>query len=457
MPKLLLPTILCVCAWVPASAQLPTGMEETQPFAKILQFKLLPTTGNLLPVNPAGHRLAATPSLLPVGPVSLLGPVTIKVFNGYAGRDLSNVILEWEVLVNGMGRQKGKIPALMIAAKHSAPVHLPVRVNIGTNDEVLLNIAYKTKKAEAAILSGFLLAKEQLPVKGGYANDMVVRPDGELTFKDESGFFTISSPGMSVNLNKQTGWLQHYEVKGTVLLEDNDTLGLRADFWGEPAGNDSSANQAIRIWQLATKNPRLQLFSTSTGTNFAIVNADYDLPGTFCSLHVRYSINSKGEMLVEQRMDTDTTHTDSTNTQPKLPRFGMQWFLSPGFDSVSYYGKGPDEDPESVKVNPTANHPPLGIYKQAVELAGSNPNVPSRERAPQTSVRWWKITDRQGKGIMILGDSALLTMNATPYFNGETEPHAQTRLTIEYPHTGGEGLLPYRSYRYAYKIVPVVP
>ncbi|HEX9509235.1 MAG TPA: glycoside hydrolase family 2 TIM barrel-domain containing protein [Puia sp.] len=422
---------------------------------------------------------------------NLVGPgrsPAIRVFNDYFFKDLSNVTLEWELLVNGMPGSKGTIAELSIAPQQFKDFRLPVKIPAGAGDEVFLNIRYTLKKQEPLLPAGTIIAGEQLLLKEGKTADLSVTPKGELSFKDEDGVFTISCPAAGVNLrfNKQTGWLQQYTLKGAALLDD--TLGLKVNFWRAPTDRDYAAGlpRQLSAWQRSTKEPRLQLFSTSTASDLVIVRADYTLPETFCNLHIRYTINARGEILTDQVLEVDTTlnapgpgATPTKDTMgkagPMLPRFGMQWILPAGFDSIAYYGCGPQENYSDRNYSAQK-----GIYGQTVQDQFF-PYVRPQETGTKTGIRWWKIMDRQGKGLLITADSALLSMSALHYFDsdlddgdskqqrhaGDLRPRPQTQLSIDRRQMGVGGIdtwgsitlppyrLPYGNYHLTYKVTPI--
>jgi beta-galactosidase len=284
---------------------------------------------------------------------------------------------------------------------------------------------------------GPVIAEAQLLLKASTGNDLVIRPAGELSFTDTNDIFTIQSPAIHLEFNKQTGWLQRYTVKGAVLLDD--TAGLRSVFW-LPGGDSAEP------WLEATRDPRLQLFSTSTGSEMVIVRAEYTLPPTSCLMHLSYTVNALGEVGIEQSLESD-----STQKGWPLPCFGMQWALPAGFDSIAYYGLGVRQ-PDSVR--PAATR--IGIYRQLLS-APPSPDTHSRGMTTATAIRWWKITGPGHSGLLITADSSL--------FNGSALHASPILLNIYYrqPATASAfddapGLsfhLPYGNYRYGYKVTPV--
>lgn len=424
-----------------------------------------------LPVTPAVGEIkqAYQPVVtsLPAGSMPLPG-IAIRIFNDHSFRDLSHLSLEWKVLVNGVPGQRGIVPVLNVGAQQSGVVRLPVRIPAGAG-EVLLDLAYRLRKAEGLLPAGHIVALDQLTLRQTYAGDIAVHPAGELTFTDEGGTFTISAPatGLHVQFNKQSGWLQHYVVGDRSLLED--TLGLSANFWRAPTIRDYAAGlpQQLNAWKTATREPKLQLFSTSTATDIVVVRADYFLPETFCALHVHYTINAKGEMQVEQILEIDSAQLSSAGgafTYPMLPRFGMRWFLPAGYDSVVYYGRGPQENYADRCRGAFA-----GIYRQSVDQLFF-PYTPPQECGTRTGIRWWKLIDQQGHGLQLTADSTLLSVSALHYYdadldNGDSlpqrpagilKPRPQTQLNIDFRQMGVNGSyqLPYGNYHYIYKVTP---
>jgi hypothetical protein len=98
----------------------------------------------------------------------------------------------------------------------------------------------------------------------------------------------------------------------------------------------------------------------------------------------------------------------------------MYWRLPAGFDSVSAYGRQPD--------NPAPACYRLGI-------TGTN---------TCDSIRWLSITRPDRKGLLFTADSTLLNIHLQP---------SSPRVYIDAPAPAGP--LPYADYRYAYRISPL--
>jgi len=335
-----------------------------------------------------------------------VSPLTLRILNDSGLRDYANIVLDWELRANGLIRQKGSLGNLPILPHRPAVIRLPVRVPSATAEELFLGLHYRYRNKKQ-------ITDQQLLLKPWTGSQIPIKPTGELSFTDSNSLFTILSPIARLRFDKQTGWLQSYEVRDHRLVEDSP--GLKSRFWLEPEDPgylvDSAAASAS--WKEAGHAPRLQLFSTSTGSQLVIVRAEYTLPETSCLLHLSYTINAAGEMQVEQSMEADSTKQG----QP-LPCFGMYWLLPAGFDSVAVYG-------------------------------GSV--TPFRENSAYSTrtysgVRWCTITGSDGRGLRFTADSTLLSINTR-----STNP----RLIIDNPSQPYH--LPYGNYRYTYKVSPVLP
>ncbi len=397
--------------------------------------------------------------------------------------------------VNGSLRQKGATGSLSVAPHHTSLVHLPARLPGGDSNEIFLRLrclrvplpssgAVKTRVAgERPKISPTLpvvLLEEQLLVQTPAGNTPEVRPDGDLSFTDMNDTFTIHSPLIHIEFNKQTGWLQRYESAGAVLL--TDTPVLKSNFW-RPFGRQrlaaSDAGDTGDIaWQEASLYPHLQLFSTSTGNTMIIVRAEYTLPPTSCLLHVSYTINAKGEMLVGQQLEADSTQKGEV-----LPCFGMRWLLPATYDSIEYYGPGRKKDALSPDAfasdfaGPDAavddSAPPrdsirlqapwVGIYHDTVGDP-SSPASHQRNQSMITAIRWIRITGPDGSGLLITADSTLLNAGAIPSAGMmTTTPSVLLRIDSRQPAAPGipgdnrqlSYRLPYGNYRCTYKVSPI--
>jgi beta-galactosidase len=83
---------------------------------------------------------------------------------------------------------------------------------------------------------------------------------------------------------------------------------------------------------------------------------------------------------------------------PELPRFGMRMELPPGFNHLSYYGRGPWENYNDRN---TASF--VGLYADSVQNQFTWNYIRPQENGYKTDVRWLTLTNNNGAGLMVQG------------------------------------------------------
>jgi beta-galactosidase len=365
-------------------------------------------------------------SLAPKTPAST--PITLRLLNPSA-IPIKNILLEWSLQSNGAITKKGKTHIPTLAPNQPTLVRLPLRLPDDSAGESFLHLRYTSTTT--------LLGEQQLLLKP-YQPQLTIPPAGEITLSDENDIFTIHSPTIRISFNRQTGWLVHYEIRGKNLLDD--TPGLRSNFWW-PGYNDSANYTPDSGWLAATREPHLQVFSNTTSPQLIIIRTEYTLPATASLLHLSYSINARGEMLITQQVEPDSTQPPAR--QWPLPCFGMQWILPAGYDSITGYGPLPSTW--------------IGIFHDRPTLSPTS-DPTSRATATRTEIRWWTITDINGNGLQFIADTPLLNESALRSFDADS-----IRISIDRPAPALPAsqprwptLLPMGNYRYTYKVKPLL-
>jgi hypothetical protein len=291
----------------------------------------------------------------PIRTTLLPNPGNIRVINDSLKKNYTNITLDWRLLVNGLIRQKGRIPGLQLIPGRPRLLHLPLNPP-APGEEALIQLTWRGITPARQVL-----CTQTLPWKS-WGGDLNIPVTGELSFADSNDVFTISSPTLNLSFDKETGWIRWYSTGQDTLIADS--TGLRPRL---------------------SAQPHLQLFSTSTGSQMVIVRTEYTVPDLSCLLHLSYTINASGTLLVEQVLETDTSRQDSLPHH--LTRFGMDWAAPPAADSLSWYGfTGEDNADTLPSIHSTSSATP----------------------AIATKVRWWSIRDHAGKGFRLSADSNLL-------------------------------------------------
>ncbi len=186
------------------------------------------------------------------------------------------------------------------------------------------------------------------------------------------------------------------------------------NFWRAPVDNDCGNQMQARYgqWKLASmylrkdeeakENPSLERKEHS-----AVITYYYKMPTTpesRCSLS--YEVFGDGTVTV-------TMHYDPVKELGDMPEFGVLFKFNADFENLEWYGDGPAETYADRR-----HGAKLGIYRNKVADNMAKYLVP-QECGNKTGVRWAKITDNTGRGILFSGDK--MSFSALPYTPHELE------------------------------------
>ncbi|RHJ86696.1 glycoside hydrolase family 2 TIM barrel-domain containing protein [Parabacteroides sp. AM08-6] len=326
---------------------------------------------------------------------------TVNVYNENFFRDLSAYYAEWELLANGEPIQKGIVTDLQVAPQQTRSIKLNYNTEgICKCKELLLNVAFKLKKAEQLLPAGYTVAKNQLTVRPYQAEELNIQNKQEVniatvvpTIKDNDyNYLIVEGENFRLDFNKHDGFLCRYDVNGMPMLKEGGKL--TPNFWRAPTDNDMGAN--LQNNYAAWKRPGLKLTSLTNKTenDMITVNAAYTMDAVKAKLYLTYIINNEGAIQVTQKMEADKSAKISD-----MFRFGMQIQMPEELEQISYYGRGPIEN-YSDRNNVTD----LGKYTQTVDEQFYS-YIRPQETGTKTDIRWWKQTNKGGNGLMFVADA----------------------------------------------------
>ena len=319
---------------------------------------------------------------------------SLRITNDSLLKNYTNITLHWEFLVNGVPRQRGTVPGLTLLPGHPRMLHLPLKPT-APDEESYIKVDYRpapgaplTSRARlqppaptthSQPVPTPVLATQTLPLKR-WAGDLHIPATGELSFTDSNNIFTINSPAFHLSFDKESGWIQQYTVNGQTLFTDSN--GLRPTL---------------------PSPPHLQLFSTSTGSQMVIVRTEYTVPELTCLLHLSYTMNSNGALLVESTLETDTTRADSI--VHSVPFFGIRCLLPQGSYTIDWYGLS-EAPVDSLPSLHHATMDSLASLHHATRGTGATEATTFAFIAKE--VRSMDVLDPGGKGFRITADSNFL-------------------------------------------------
>lgn len=317
----------------------------------------------------------------------------VNVYNENFFTDLSDYYMEWQVLADGEPVLTGVVPELNVAPQETKQMKLNYDLNGLNGKELLLNVAYKLKKAKQLIPAGWLQAEDQMTIVPYEAfNAAIAENDRAVKVDEDLVRVVLTTDETQVTFDKRSGWIRGLSMNGLEMVEYG--YSLRPNFWRAPTDNDMGANlqNRFRIW----KNPEMKKtgFKVEQKGNNALVTVNYDMPALSAKLQMTYEINFNGEIRISEAMTVDK----SKEKMPNLFRFGMQLVMPGQFDRIDYYGRGPVENYSDRHFSQN-----IGRYQQLVKDQ-YYPYIRPQESGTKTDIRWWKLTDIDGRGLMIRSD-----------------------------------------------------
>ena len=324
----------------------------------------------------------------------------IAVRNEFFFRDLSNVKMRWQLLVDGESVLNGEELNLDVAPQSRQTLHLPIANAIAALDpssEVMLNVDFMLKEREPLMEAGQRVAYAQLPVRE-FVPQAAHLPNEKTkldTKKETGGAITVTGEDFSINFDGKSGLMTRYEVGGMDMLGEGGTL--RPNFWRAVTDNDMGAwmQQKLQVW----RNPVMNLASlaidkkTSNKSQVTVV-ARYDMPEVHARLTLSYEIHNGGVMCITQGIAFDDSYTEL----PELLRFGMVMELPYEIEHSEFYGRGPIENYADRRYSQR-----LGIYRQTADEQ-FYPYIRPQETGTKGDIRWWRQTNDGAAGLMITAD-----------------------------------------------------
>lgn len=390
---------------------------------------------------------AVTPKLIEVKKVyqfveiSLADDGKIAFKNKYNFTDLDEFAIEWTLLRNGLPVESGSLPAPSAASYKVAAIEIPQIKGLGYDDDYYLNIALKTKSSTDWADAGHVVASEQLilnqhPVS--LAEVTSSRSDLKVVETDEG--IDFSRRGFSVSFNRNNGEMTSLIFAGLEMIHNNE--GFRFN-WFRTVRNDKELiggpifhahrKETLSLESFAWKwIEEDRIAEILTVLRAVVPNKDGEIAADM-QYRVKYTVYSDGIVDVDASFDT----CDNFD----LPRLGLVASITPGFENVKWYGRGPHEnyaDRESSAY--------FGVYENTVNGMVEN-YVRSQSMANRGDIRWITLTDDKGKGLKVTaGDELCFTaLHARDWDICRTIGHthdfnkiklAQTILSLDCIHRG---------------------
>jgi beta-galactosidase len=327
----------------------------------------------------------------------------VRIVNHHDFRDLAGLSLRWAVTSDGDTVARGALPAPDVGPHDSLDVRLPLpAITPAPGAEYFLTVQYVLDHDEPFRPAGWVVAWDQfeLPLATpAAALDIATVPPLALAETDTTA--TLTGPRFAATFDRRSGTLASLTVDGTELL----LAGPVPNFWRAPTDNDFGYDmpRRQRIWKDAGPDRHVDTVTVRrTGPGQVRVDVAMTLHAGGARYTTRYDVYGTGDILV-------TNHFVPGDTAlPNLPRLGTRLELRGEFDSVAWYGRGPQESYADRKTGAA-----VGLYR-GTALEQYHPYIRPQENGNKADVRWIALTNRSGTGLLAVG-LPLLSATALPF------------------------------------------
>jgi beta-galactosidase len=193
------------------------------------------------------------------------------------------------------------------------------------------------------------------------------------------------------------------------------------NFWRAPTANDIGNDTPIRCgqWLLASRYAKyIQPFTYKTPADKPLFDIKSEKDNVLVKFVYRFPTLPESGCEIAYQVDLDGKITIALTYEPvcglpDFPVFGMLIKTDPVFDRVEWYGLGPEETYADRRLGGR-----LGLYRGLVKEQAARYLAP-QETGNKVGVRWAKVLDARGRGLIFSGDS--LEFSALPYTPFELE------------------------------------
>ena len=304
----------------------------------------------------------------------------LSIYNGYAFTNLNNFNFSWSLLKNGDEIEKGTIENVNLNPFETGKYIINCTAPTGGNDEYVL-LFYATQKQNTLWAdAGYLVASEEFILQKG---QQTKTPDltGTLSLDDSSSDIVVSGNYFQIAINKVSGILT------SLKYNDSEIIYNQKGFDFNPYRFVRNDYIVDLIYSLRDGGVS---YSISEDHKTVTVTADRSAAvGTRRFPYtITYTIYPDGTI----DMKTDIT------LGSQVRRIGLQASISPEYENVKWYGRGPHENYIDRKRSAF-----LGIYENTAtgmeEIYLTPQSMGNRE-----DLRWLTLTNDKGTGIKIISN-----------------------------------------------------
>lgn len=331
------------------------------------------------------------------------------VINRNDFRDLSGYRLDWEMTEDGVAIAHGTAPAMKTPARGTESLTLPLpAIARKPGAEYLVTIrAFDVAGRPAFVPADHVIGWDQFAY-GATIPATVVVPSGRVTAKDDGEALTLSASGATLAVDRATGLIASYGVNGMPVLS-----GGAPNFFRMPTDNDLGTGTAAAAapWAAMSQSRKVEAVARQGQT----ITIRYALGDGAARFETRYTMAGDGSVTV------DAHFMPLKSGLPEPMRIGLSFAMPSRFQTLRWYGRGPQESYADRKSGAM-----IGLWSGAI-ADQYHDFIRPQDTGTKTDVRWMALAGG-GPGLRVEAPQPL-TMNALafPYEDLRRRPPGEAK------------------------------
>ncbi len=402
-------------------------------------------------IQPEIYQIKKSAQPVKIEPVDVEKGI-VKITNRHEFKNLNELVGMWQLSVNGDTIQRGFFE-LNLPAGQSTIDSIPFRMpTIEANSECILTVSFLLKEKTKWADAGHEIAWDEMVVKTPLFPEEKEEIKGKVSAVENEMEIVVTGEKFKYSISKTTGEFVSLQYNGTEYIEGGPVFNVwRAplandvDPWGSenfknkhftPGFGRSIDNQlrTLGMRDLVSEVDEIEVAKKSGSKIVVRIKAFSN-----SSLPANRIMNSWNGSSAFERNETWTFLADGTieleqdiiphGPMPEmLQKVGLQFQLPKQFSDVEWYGRGPFENYPDRKTGAKIGH----YLSNANEMYV--PYIFPQEYGNRSDVRWLKVQNAEGKGLMIGGDE-LLNFSLHKYTTDNLDRSVYTYQLKESPNT----------------------
>ena len=347
---------------------------------------------------------------------------TVNVYNENFFIDLSRYMMKWNVQVNGTEVLTGVVSKLDVKPQQTAAVSLgytaedikeAAMVEDLASCDVYLNVSYLLRKQDGILASGSEVAYDQIALNETMPEKYDASAvNGLPAYSQEGNLHSFTGTfswdngrvqNWTAVFDAQQGTLTGYQVGKKEMIAE----ALMPCFGRAVTENDYGSNFHKKCADWLYPEFKVTGFEVSAAENHYLVTTKYAPLNINAVQSKKKNIDCVAEVSLSFKVYADGTiegvedMKDGGNLDKVaiVPRFGMEFAMPGAYSVLDFFGMGPFEnyaDRNSASL--------MGHYTQRVEDQYHWGYARPQESGTKTELKWMKLTDENGTGLMITSD-----------------------------------------------------